>query len=53
MDREEIALRDRLKNILNVYTLEEIFENNDATVEDILVFLVHNYGLLLPDYEPL
>ena len=53
MDRDEIALRDRLKNILEVYSLEEIFELNEATTEDILVFLVENYGLLLPDYEPL
>jgi hypothetical protein len=53
MERDEIKLRDRLKAVLGVYTLEEILEQNDMTDEDLLVFLVYNYGLLLPDYEPI
>ncbi len=53
MERDEVRLRDRLKVVLETYTLEEILEQNDMTVEDTLVFLVYNYGLLLPDYEPL
>lgn len=53
MERDEIHLRDRLKAVLEIYTVEEILEDNDMTVEDALVFLVYQYGLLIPDYGPL
>jgi hypothetical protein len=53
MERDELALRDRIKKLLEVYDLEYILDVNDMTAEDCLVFLVQQYGLLLPDYEPL
>lgn len=53
MDRDELYLRDKIKNCLDVYGLEEILEINDLTIEDLLVFMVGNYGLTLPDYAPL
>jgi hypothetical protein len=53
MERDEVNLRDRVSQVLGVYTLEEVLEVNDMTVEDCLVFLVYNYGLVLPDYGPL
>lgn len=53
MDRDEIILRDRIKRLLEVYDVEEILADNDMTIEDMLIFMVENYGLLLPDYEPL
>jgi hypothetical protein len=53
MERDEILLRDRIKNILQTYELEEILDQNEMTIEDCLVFLVYQYGLKLPDYAPL
>lgn len=53
MDRDEIRLRDKIKRLLEVYELEDILGDNDMTVEDLLVYMVESYGLLLPDYEPL
>jgi hypothetical protein len=53
MDRDEILLRDKIKNLLEVYSFEEILEHNDMTIEDCIVFMIANYGLLLPDYGPL
>lgn len=53
MDRDEIRLRDRIKVLLEVYDLETILSDNDMTIEDMLVFMVNHYGLVLPDYEPL
>lgn len=53
MERDELALRDRVKNLLEIYDFEYILDINDMTPEDCVVFLVQQYGLLLPDYEPL
>jgi hypothetical protein len=43
---------DKYKAILEVYSLEEILEYNDEEVIDILAFLVKEYGLKLPEVEP-
>lgn len=43
---------EKLKQILEVYTLEEILEYNDEEVIDILSFLVKEYKLKLPEVEP-
>lgn len=53
MDREEIALRKKIRNLLEVYELEDILADNDMEVEDALVVLVNQYGLQLPQHEPL
>jgi len=53
MNRDELRLRDRIKNLLEVYELEDILADNDMSVEDMLVYMVESYGLLLPDYGPL
>jgi hypothetical protein len=51
MERKELHLRERIQRLLETYTLEELLEYNDATEEDILVFLYFEYGLKLPE-EP-
>jgi hypothetical protein len=51
MERKELYLRERIQRLLETYTLEELLEYNDATEEDILVFLYFEYGLKLPE-EP-
>jgi len=42
----------KVERILQTYTLEEIFELNDLTEEDVLLFLVEEEFLELPDPEP-
>jgi hypothetical protein len=51
MERNELFLRERIRRFLETYTVQEIFEHNDMTEEDILVFLYFEYGLKLPE-EP-
>jgi hypothetical protein len=51
MERKELVLRDRIRRLLEVYTLEEILERCNETPEDILLFLYFEYGLSFPE-EP-
>lgn len=44
---------EQIENILQTYSLEEIFELNDLTEEDVLFFLVKEEFLTLPEPEPL
>jgi len=53
MERNELLLRERIERVLDVYSLDDIFDYNDVTIEDILVFLYFEYGLKFPDKEPL
>lgn len=52
MERKELVLRERIQRLLEVFTLEQIFEYNDMTEEDVLLFLYFEYGLTFPE-EPL
>lgn len=45
MTREELALRLRLKELLEIYTTDELLELMDMDPIDILVELT-NYGIL-------
>jgi hypothetical protein len=38
---------------LKTYSLEEIFELNDLTVEDVLIYLVEQGFIDLPDPSPI
>lgn len=51
--RHTVTSLEDIKNILDIYTLEEVIELNDASVEDVLFFLVEERMLELPDPEPL
>jgi hypothetical protein len=42
-----------LNNLLDVYTLTEIFEMNDLTEADVLRYLEEQEFIILPDPEPL
>lgn len=42
-----------VENVLQTYTLEEIFDHNELTEEDVLLFLVEQEFLTLPDPKPL
>lgn len=53
MERKELFLRDRIQRLLETYTFSEILEYNEATEEDILLFLYFEYGLKFPEAEPL
>jgi hypothetical protein len=51
MERDELKLRERIEKLLEIYSLEEILEHNDLSVEDILVYLYNEYGLTFPPLE--
>lgn len=42
-----------IANILETYTLSEIFEYNDLTEEEVLEYLVYQGIVRLPDVKPL
>ena len=42
-----------IENILETYELTEIFERNDLTEADVLLFLVEQKFIQLPNPEPL
>lgn len=42
----------QIEKILQTYELEEIFELNDLTDEDVLLFLVEQEFLELPEPKP-
>lgn len=42
-----------IENILQAYTLEEILELNELTEEDVLLILVEQNIITLPDPKPL
>lgn len=44
---------DEVKGILETYTLEEILEYNDLSMEDALQFMVDEEFLELPRIKPL
>jgi hypothetical protein len=52
MERNDLYLRERIRRLLEAYSLEEILEQCDETAEDILVFLYYEYGLKFPE-EPM
>jgi hypothetical protein len=52
MERNDLYLRERIRRLLETYSLEEILEQCDETAEDILVFLYFEYGLKFPE-EPM
>lgn len=52
MERKELFLRERIQRLLETYSFEDILEFNEATEEDILVFLYFEYGLKFPE-EPM
>lgn len=52
MERNDLYLRERIRRLLETYSLEEILEQCDETPEDILVFLYFEYGLKFPE-EPM
>lgn len=52
MERKELYLRERIQKLLETYTFEELLEYNEATEEDILVFLYFEYGFKFPEAEP-
>jgi len=51
MERKELYLRERIQRLLQTYSFEDILEFNEATEEDILIFLYFEYGLVFPE-EP-
>jgi hypothetical protein len=51
MERDELKLRERIEKLLEIYSFEDIIEQNDLTIEDILVFLYNEYGLTFPPLE--
>lgn len=53
MERDELNLRLRIREVLETYTFEEILDEANEEMEDILIFLFNEYGLLLPEREPL
>ena len=42
-----------IEGVLDCYTLEEILEYNDLSLQDALLFLVEQEFLELPKYRPL
>ena len=53
MDRDELALRERIRILLETYTFEELLEENEIEIEDAVLYLYLEYGLKLPEMEPL
>lgn len=43
---------DKIRALLEVYSIEEIIEYNDLEVADIVLYLVKEYGLKIPEVEP-
>ena len=44
---------ERARQILETYPLEEILENNDLTEADVLVILIEQGVIELPETQPL
>lgn len=53
MERDELNLRLRIREVLETYKFEEILDEANEELEDILLFLYLEYGLPLPEREPL
>lgn len=49
MDRDDIALYQRIREKLDDYGLEYILEVNDLTPEEAVYQLIKGYGLDLPE----
>jgi hypothetical protein len=47
------SLEDCVNAALELYTLEEILEHNDVSVTELLLLLVENGTVSLPEIEPL
>jgi hypothetical protein len=46
-------LEKAVEHSLDIYTLEEILDYNDVTVSELLVMLVQDGTIKLPEVEPL
>lgn len=44
------SLEEEINNLLDMFTLEELFERCDITPEEVIEFLVNNGMIELPDY---
>ena len=44
---------EKIENYLETYTLEEVIEANDLSTAEVLLFLLEEEFLYLPDPEPL
>ena len=53
MDRDELFFRNKIRILLETYTFEDILEENEMELEDAVYFLYLEYGLKLPEREPL
>jgi hypothetical protein len=46
-------LEERVRNVLSTYTLEELLELNEIEVHELVLQLVNDGTIILPDLEPL
>lgn len=44
---------EKIENYLETYTLQEVFEQNDLTEAEVLLYLIEAEYLYLPEPEPL
>lgn len=51
MDRDELELRKKIDFLLEDYGLDYILDLNDTDLPELLVFLVYNWGLKIPDEQ--
>jgi hypothetical protein len=52
-NRLALVNEHEIEGVLDCYTLEEILEYNDLSLQDALLFLVEQEFLELPKYRPL
>lgn len=44
---------EKIENYLETYTLQEVIESNDLTEAEVLLYLIEEEYLFLPEPEPL
>lgn len=49
----DVDIKKEVENALETYSIEEILEHNDLTIEDALVLLIKDGWLILPETQPL
>jgi len=49
-DTEQII--DEIKSLLEIYTLDDILEHNDITLEEALAILVEEGKIVIPEVRP-